>query len=139
MPRVVIDPNVLISALINPGGPPAELVQAWRDGFYEMVVCPELVAEVRDVVRRPKIAERIDDVAAAEFLAALPVAARNLPDPPARPGATRDPEDDYLIALAIEDDADLIVSGDAAVLDEGVEGPLRLSPRAALQWLHERP
>jgi predicted nucleic acid-binding protein len=46
MRRVVVDPGVLVSAVIAPGGPPAEIVRAIRDGRLALVVSPHLLAEL---------------------------------------------------------------------------------------------
>jgi predicted nucleic acid-binding protein len=47
--RVVVDPNVLLSALVgNPDAAPAILLGAIHDHAVEMVTCPTLIAEVRD-------------------------------------------------------------------------------------------
>jgi putative PIN family toxin of toxin-antitoxin system len=52
--RVVFDPGVLIAALISPIGAPAHLVQAWLDGQFDLIVSPQLLAELERVLLRPK-------------------------------------------------------------------------------------
>jgi predicted nucleic acid-binding protein len=42
--RLVVDPGVLVSALITPLGPPAEILRAIADGRVTLVVCPHLLA-----------------------------------------------------------------------------------------------
>jgi uncharacterized protein len=44
--RAVLDPNVLISALIAPAGTPATLVASWLSGRFELVVSERLVGEL---------------------------------------------------------------------------------------------
>jgi len=52
--RVVLDANVLVSAVIAQGVS-AELLDRWlTDRPFEVVVCPILIAELREVLARPK-------------------------------------------------------------------------------------
>ncbi len=50
--RVVVDPNVLVSAAVAPGVS-AQLLDRWlRDRAFELVVCPSLIGELRDGLDR---------------------------------------------------------------------------------------
>jgi len=53
--RAVLDPNVLVSALISPAGPPREIVGAWMQGRFDLVASPALLGELRDVLERPEV------------------------------------------------------------------------------------
>jgi putative PIN family toxin of toxin-antitoxin system len=50
VPRAVLDTNVLVSALISPGGPSAALLLELRAGAFELVASPTLLAELREVL-----------------------------------------------------------------------------------------
>jgi uncharacterized protein len=52
--RVVLDPGVLIAAVLSPKGAPAELLRHWLAGDYELVVSDKLLAELKRVLLRPK-------------------------------------------------------------------------------------
>ena len=55
MRLVVLDTNVIVSAGITPGGVPAQLIFDWvLKGEVRAVTGPAVVAEYREVVRRPK-------------------------------------------------------------------------------------
>ncbi len=57
-----------------------------------------------------------------------------LPDPVSPPRLVRDPEDDYLVALARAESADAIVTGDRDLLDhEGLEPPAVTAREACAQ------
>ncbi len=57
MRLAVFDTNVLISAGIRPGSAPAKLVQDWvLEGLVQTVTSPAIVAEYREIARRPKFA-----------------------------------------------------------------------------------
>jgi putative PIN family toxin of toxin-antitoxin system len=133
--RVVVDPNVLVSAAISPAGPPRQIVTAWVDGRFELVASPALIDELRDVLDRPKFRRWISAAVAREFVDGLADDALLLDDPPERPGVSPDPDDDYLIALARAAGADYLVSGDRHLLDVSDPDPPVLAARQFLELL----
>ncbi len=57
MRLAVFDTNVIVSAGIQPGGAPAQLIMEWVfEGLIQAVTSPSIVEEYRLVVRRPKFA-----------------------------------------------------------------------------------
>lgn len=54
MRRVVLDANVYVSALLAPTGSPAQILEGWADGQFDVIVSPLLLAELERVLRRPK-------------------------------------------------------------------------------------
>lgn len=129
--RVVIDPNVWISALINPYGPPARVVELVMTGAVVTVVTEPLLDELTDVLARPKLRRWISTADATTFLQALAVSADVRPDPGPPTRHVRDPDDDYLVAIAEETGATL-VTGDADLLDAYLS-PRAVTPRALLE------
>ena len=125
--RAILDVNVLISALISPSGSPARLLLAWQEGRFELIDSPALLAELRRALAYPKLARLIPPADADAFVAWLSrsaLLARDATDPP--PIHAADPNDDYLLALAAEQRAEL-VSGDGHLLalvgDYPIAGP----------------
>lgn len=53
--RVVVDTNVLLSALIRRDSLPAAVVAAWIDGRFTLLTHPLQLEELRDVTRRPQL------------------------------------------------------------------------------------
>jgi uncharacterized protein len=134
--RAVIDPNVLVSAFISPrGGAPDRIVRAWREGAFELVVSPQLIAELTDVLDRPKFATQAAEGRAAAYIAALVGDAVIVDDPPDPPNVSADRGDDYLIALAHAANADAIVSGDSHLTQLDSPTPLVLTPRQFIERL----
>ncbi len=43
--RVVLDTNILVSALISPAGNPARIYSAWEDGFFTLLCCAQQFEE----------------------------------------------------------------------------------------------
>jgi putative PIN family toxin of toxin-antitoxin system len=109
--RVVLDTNILCSALITPGGPADRLYLAWRDGTFTLVSSEEQLEEFRRVTRYPKVRRYIEPAAAGSMyneLRHLAVPLTNLPVVE----ASRDPTDNFLLAMAQLGEADFLVTGD---------------------------
>jgi putative PIN family toxin of toxin-antitoxin system len=134
--RAVLDPNVLVSAFISQrGGSPDRIVRAWREGAFELVVSHQVIAELTDVLARPKFARQSAEGRAESYIAALAADAVHIDDPPAPPAVSVDSSDDYLIALAQAARADVIVSGDSHLTQLVDPTPRVLTPRQFAEQL----
>jgi uncharacterized protein len=113
--RVILDTNVLISGLLIAQGAPATLLDAWEQGLFTLVACDKLIAELREVARRPFFRERLR-ASTVEVLAAglrdFTAFYENLPAGARAP----DPKDTFLLALAEVNSADFLVTGDKKLL-----------------------
>ena len=113
MPAVVPDATVLVSAAISRVGHSDRIIRVWQDAELSLVVCPQLLAEVRDVLQRPRLRRFISESEANEFVDLLAAVADVRADPEHVAGLVpADPDDDYLVALARETGVDYILSGD---------------------------
>lgn len=130
MLRAVVDPGVLVSGLIVATGPPGVLVDRWREGAFELVLSETLLAELEDVLLRPRLARRVGAREARAYVAGLRRGGLLVDDPPVEAGLTPDPADDYLVALARAAGADVIVSGDTHLTRLQGSTPPVLTPRA---------
>lgn len=124
MARAVLDPGVLVSALITPTGRPAKLLLAARTGGFELIVSPQLLDELKAVLRREKFRRYVDLDGVTAYLDLLRRDAQLAADPETPPPIRcADPDDDYLIALAHSQRAAL-VSGDSDLLGLAEEIPV---------------
>ena len=98
--RVVLDTNILFSALISPHGVPNRIYRAWRAARFELVTSKIQLDEIRRASRYPK------------FQAVLQPATRRDSGNPAINVETDDPDNAYLLAMAVTGDADYLVTGD---------------------------
>lgn len=113
--RVVIDTNVVLSALVFKGRL-GWLRGAWARRAIVPIVCRETTAELLRVLGYPKFKLTAAEQATllADYLPYAEVVA--LPDPPpALPIVCRDHDDTIFIQLAMVALADCLVSGDADV------------------------
>lgn len=119
--RAVADVNVLVSAVLSAQGPSAEILRASRDGKLELIVSNKLLAELARTLAYPKLRKRIPEERASAYVQWLCEHTNFVEDPSDLPAIqSRDPDDDYLLALAMQTraylvtgDQDLLVLGDA--------------------------
>ena len=127
---VVIDANVFVSAAIQRGAS-HRIIESWLSGTaeFEVVMCPELLGEVREVLTtRPRLRKWISLETATLFVDAIEALVDLVDDPDEVQTQTRDPNDDYLIALARIHDVDVIVSGDKDLLEWESQRPPVMTP-----------
>ncbi|POZ49793.1 putative toxin-antitoxin system toxin component, PIN family [Methylovulum psychrotolerans] len=112
--HVVLDTNVLVSAFNKPEGKLAPLWLLARERTYQLLISPAIITETARILRNrfhwpePLLQERIRVLAGVSIL----VVPRTVPD-----AVPDDPDDNHIIACAVEGRADLIVSGDRHLLN----------------------
>lgn len=133
--RVVLDTNLLVSYLLTQGETMSGIVDAWEQERFVVLASPAMLAELRDVLQRPRLRRKMT----ADPAALLDLMQRDavfVPGDVALPGVTRDPKDDKFVACAVEGGADFIVSGDGDLLDmERYEDIEMIRPHQFLQML----
>jgi uncharacterized protein len=135
--RAVLDANVLISGVLSPRGASAELLRATRDGHFELVVSELLLSELRRAFAYPKLRKRVSPGKAEAFISWLREHSALAEDPSTPPPVrSQDPDDDYLIALAISQRA-FLVSGDQHLLSLRDDFPI-VPPAEFLLTLAQR-
>ena len=109
--RLVIDTNILISALLVGSSLPAHLIALWREGRFDLLTSADQLDELMRVTRYPRIRERLAPQLAGRLINELrdiAVVVKNLPVGTVSP----DPFDNYLLATAAASSADFLVTGD---------------------------
>jgi putative PIN family toxin of toxin-antitoxin system len=113
--RVILDTNVLVSTLLSERTAPARVILHWRQGRFTVLTCEEQFDEIRRVTRYPKIRTRILPALAGRMVNELRSTAETVSDLPDIT-ISRDPWDNFLLALAEKGAADFLVTGDKADL-----------------------
>jgi putative PIN family toxin of toxin-antitoxin system len=109
--RLVVDTNILISALLVEASLSAHLIVLWRQGRFDLLTSAEQLDELMRVTRYPRIRERLAPALAGRLINELrdiAVVLKNLP----AVTVCQDPYDDYLLAMAVAGAADFLVTGD---------------------------
>ncbi len=139
MLRVVLDANQFVSSLLVKVGLPAQVLEAWRAGAYQLIVSPAIMEEVEHTLGYERIRRKYNISQAAvqhliQELANSALVVAGLSD--VAGAVSEDPDDEIVLACAVDGGADLIVSGDHHLLDLGSyrEIPI-LSTRAFVEQL----
>lgn len=124
--RVVLDTNVLLSALISPHGAPDTIYRAWRAGRFAIVTSKAQLDEIRRASRYPKfqailqpfrVGTMVNNLQRAIVLGHLPEGEE-----------ADDPNDAFLLSMVVAGEADYLVTGDrrAGLLQRGTIGRARI-------------
>lgn len=121
--RVVLDTNVLVSALAYPGSIPGRILNAWREGEVDLVLSRYILDEmVRVLPRLPRItltAAEIRDLADSFLFL------EEIVEPSTEPDETlRDPADQMVLGTLRAARADYLVTGDKDLLALGARYPI---------------
>lgn len=108
--RVVLDSNILLSALISPHGPPHRIYQAWQKKRFTLITAHVQLDELRQASRYPKFRDVLQPHRVGRLLNNLQQA--TIID--RLPGGyeANDPHDAWLLALADTAQTDYLVTGD---------------------------
>ncbi len=115
MLKAVLDTNILVSGILYEAGPQAKLLGLARLGRFEVILSVDIIAELRDVLSRPKfnLTEGEVDSTIKELLkfckVVIPHEKLNV--------VKADPKDNIIIEAAVSSRADFVVSGDKHLLD----------------------
>jgi putative PIN family toxin of toxin-antitoxin system len=109
--RVILDTNVLVSAILSPGGNADLALHRWLDGKFVLLTCSEQLAEVKNTLRKPYVARHYKPHDAGRLINLLSTLTLHIERLPVVRRSS-DPEDDFLLSLAQAGEADYLVTGD---------------------------
>lgn len=117
---IVLDTNVIVSALLSPHGPPAEIIKLWEADRIEVVTSPPLLAELERVLAYPRVREHFADPRSVPaFLKRFRMVVTLVePESPLNV-IDRDPPDNRVLECAVAASASYIISGDDHLLALG--------------------
>lgn len=137
MIRVVLDTNIVVSALLQPLGPPAQVFQLAIGGAIEFCVSGDIYAEYEEVIRRPRF-QRADEVIAG-LLQTIREKARWI-RPREQVRICSDPDDDMFLECAQAAQAEYLVTGNLKHFPASLGGTRVVTPKWLLELVvEERP
>jgi putative PIN family toxin of toxin-antitoxin system len=115
--RVVIDTNVWVSALINPNGTPAKIIH--YPATFEVLTSPAILGELERVLHYDRIKKRyhLTDAVINAYLDAVRLDSLRIDVTQQVNAVARDPDDNMVLACAVQGKADYVVSGDPHLVD----------------------
>lgn len=118
MIRVVIDTNVLVSAIILEYGLPRQIIQAWQQKRFTLLTSTLMIAEVVRVLHYPHL-QKTYHLTEQDILLVQDVLLNDalVLEDTHQVTRSRDPQDDIFLASALEGQADYVVSGDLHPLE----------------------
>jgi len=120
MRRAVLDTDVIVSGALVPEGHPGQILQAWRDGRFLLIISEDIIEEVKDVLNRPRIRDKYQHLTQATIGRLINLLRRQSVLVPGKLDLAvvkRDPDDDKVIIAAVEGRAEYIVTGDIDLTD----------------------
>jgi putative PIN family toxin of toxin-antitoxin system len=132
VPRVVLDTNLVLSALVFAHGRVAALRDAWKNSVFEPLISTPTADELIRELVYPKF--KLDPAEQNELLADYLPWCRtvSIPDKPPRTPPCRDPFDIPFLQLAVVGKADFLATGDADLLSIKAKTGFRIVTAEAL-------
>ena len=122
---------MLASGAVGSTGTVREILDAWADEQFELVISDPLMAELRRTLQKPYFQARSSERRIRAFLTILAQDATRTPITAQVSGAATHPEDDRILATAVSAQADYLVTGDIKLQRLGSYRAVRIvSPRA---------
>ena len=125
--KIVLATNVFISGVFFTG-PPYQILKAWRDGKFEILISKEILEEYKRVGESLSI--QFPQVTLTPILKFFAIRAELIEAQPLSASVCEDPDDDKFFACAIAGKSKLIISGDKHLLRiSGYQGIKVLKPK----------
>lgn len=129
--RVVVDTNVLFAAIISPNGSPKRLLDQWRKGRFTLLTSKQQIAEIGRVSRYPSIRQYTTHQARGALIRRVELKG-GLVKAKTISGLCDDPDDDFLLTIALVGQADYLVFGDGVVGNMRKSGQCKIVKSAYL-------
>lgn len=125
--KIILDTNVLISGIFF-SGPPAQILQAWRDSTIKIILSEEILVEYQRVAE--ELSYKFHEVDIEKIIELITIYGEFFEIKNISVSVCEDPDDNKFLECAIASNCKLIVSGDKHLLDvTGYQGISVLKPR----------
>ena len=140
MLKIVLDTNVFVSALINPRGKPAQILNYVFESKVRLFTSPSIIEELERVLSYPKLVKRhgLEKQELKEFVSDLLSILSLVEGKKAIEVIAEDPADNNYLSCVVDAKADFIVSGDIHLLNlREYEGIQIITPAQFLEMLEK--
>ena len=140
MLKIVLDANVFVSALINPHGKPAQILNYVFENKIRLFTSPSIIEELQRVLSYPKLVKRhgLEKEELKKFVSDLLSIMALVEGKKAIDVIVEDPTDNNYLSCALDAKADFIVSGDMHLLNlREHEGTQIITPTQFLEMLEK--
>ena len=136
MIRAVLDTNTLASGAVASVGAPAQIIDAWLEGAFEVIISAYIFEELARTLAKPYFVRRLTPGAASAFLDLVRSLAAPIAITTPVSGVAPDPADDEVLGTALSGSAEYLVTGDRKLRELGAyQGVQIVSPREFLEIL----
>jgi len=138
---VVLDTNILVSGTVTASTPPGQILNAWHDGQFELVVSTHILSEVERTLQKPYFKNKLTPQAITNFVDLLENETTVTLITIKVHGVATHPEDDLILATALSAKADYLVTGDGPLLTKvgkSYQGITIVTPKDFLKILQEQ-
>jgi len=140
MLKIVLDTNVFVSALINPRGKPAQILNYVFESKVRLFTSPSIIEELERVLSYPKLVKRhgLEKQELKKFVSDLLSILSLVEGKKAIELIAENPADNNYLSCALDAKADFIVSGDIHLLNlREYEGIQIITPAQFLEMLEK--
>jgi putative PIN family toxin of toxin-antitoxin system len=116
VPRLTLDANIFISALVF-GGKPEQLLEMALRGEVEIFISDEIVAEISRVLARPKFGLNVEEIAEAQHY--IDKCTKRVTPTMKLNVVESDPDDNKIVECAVESGSEAIVTHDKDLIRMG--------------------
>ncbi len=122
MMRIILDTNVMVSAILSPRSTSAQIIRLVLDGVVNLIISHDILDETLRVIRYPKLVKLMkkNGVALKEVeyvIDRLSAIAVVTPGKLTLDVIQDDPSDNKILACAVEGEVDFIISGDHHLIE----------------------
>lgn len=116
--KLVLDTNIFISGIISPKSNAGKIIGAWEANNIEIITSDELIEEIKQVLKYPKIAKLVkwNDAKVEEFADYLHFFTTVVDISKIDYHFQQDPNDNHVIKTFIAGKCDYLMTGDKALL-----------------------
>lgn len=114
----VLDTNILVSGMVSATNPPGQILNAWRDGQFILVLSAHIIDELERTLNKPYFQKHLSSNDITAFIDLLRYEAIVTPINVSVHRVATHSEDDLTLATAVSAKANYLITGDKRLLNK---------------------